>query len=219
MEIKMKLSQILSTAVALSALTFANLSSAIPITLSVSTSGGYSTSQTTTNGHANFFSTSILGWLIDFNVALAGNAATSPDIFSLNTTATKASIFDPTAPSTDLTITAIATGFTNLGTLGGHFASIGPDNTSAIDYSIDGGTNWLSLASYNTGVGATAMNVVFGAAPLVSYDLRITQFFTAGSSGSVTSVSVSVPEPSIVALLGLGLIGMGVATRRKKKAA
>ncbi len=30
---------------------------------------------------------------------------------------------------------------------------------------------------------------------------------------------VAIPEPSIIALFGLGLVGMGVATRRKQKQA
>jgi hypothetical protein len=85
-----------------------------------------------------------------------------------------------------------------------------------IDYSIDGGSNWLILSDYNANIGRSSKNVRFGEVPLVDYDLRITQYFTS-TSGSFTSVSVL--EPSIIALLGLGLVGMGVVTRRRQKAA
>jgi hypothetical protein len=204
----MKFSKILSTSVAIGTLAFASFSYAIPISLNINSGAS----------DVNVYGTDIVsyvsptgafaGWAIDVNVALAGDLAVSPDIFSLNTTAVRTG-----GPA--LTITAIAEGFTDLGTMSARFASIGADNTVSIDYKMSADSTWLSLANYNILAGASAQNVLFGGAPLSSYDLRIQQVFTTGTGGA--SASVTIPEPSIVALLGLGLVGMGVATRRKQK--
>jgi hypothetical protein len=206
----MTLSKILSTSVAIGTLAFGSFSYAIPISLNISSGGTdidiFGVDIVT---FSSVYDNVVDGWDVDINIALAGNSAVAPNIFSLNTTAVK-------DVGSDLIITAIATGFTDLGTMSAHFASIGANNIVNIDYTIDSGTNWLSVADYNTLTNATAANVRFGAAP-ASYDLRIEQVFTNGAAGAVASVSIA--EPSVVALLGLGLVGMGVATRRKQKQA
>jgi hypothetical protein len=209
----MELSKIISTSVAIGALAFASFSYAIPISLNVNS--GVTDVNLSGTDIVSYVSPAgaFAGWAVDVNIALAGDLAVAPDIFSLNTTAVRY------ASGPDLTITAIAEGFTDLGTMSAHFASIGADNTVSIDYklSADLTNTWLSVANYNASTGATALNVGFGAAPSTSYDLRIQQIFAATTSGS--SSSVAVPEPSIIALFGLGLVGMGVATRRKQKQA
>jgi hypothetical protein len=206
----MKFSKILSTSVAIGTLTFASFSYAIPLTLNINSGATDITVIGTDSAlFSSFYDGMVDGWDVDINIALAGNSAVAPDIFSLNTTAVKAG-------TNDLTITAIGTGFTDLGTLSGNFSSISLGNTVSIDYSLDGIT-WLSLANYDALVGDTDANVIFGSAPSVSYDLRIQKVLTNGESGALASVSV--PEPSIVALFALGLVGMGVATRRKQKQA
>jgi hypothetical protein len=210
---KMELSKIISTSVAIGTLAFASFSYAIPIELTISS--GTSTHTVNNDDYVTFDSTTdgaVDGWLIETNTSMAGIFSVAPDIFSLTTSATQA-----IGASDTLTVTATATGFTNLGTMAGTFASISGNNIVNIDYSIDGGTNWLSLANYNVSTGDTALYAEFGAAPLGDYDLRIEQIFTQGDSGALATVSV--PEPSIVALFGLGLVGMGVATRRKQKQA
>jgi hypothetical protein len=207
----MELSKIISTSVAIGALAFASFSYAIPISLNVNS--GVTDVNLSGTDIISYVSPAgaFAGWAVDVNIALAGDLAVVPDIFSLNTTAVRY------AAGPDLTITAIAEGFTDLGTMSAHFASIGKDNSVSIDYKLSADSTWLSVANYNVLAGASAQNVLFGAAPLSSYDLRIQQVFTTGTGGA--SASVSIPEPSIIALFGLGLVGMGVATRRKQKQA
>jgi hypothetical protein len=207
----MELSKIISTSVAIGALAFASFSYAIPISLNIS-SGASNFTENGTN-YVQFDSDddgTVNGWNVVVSTALAGDWAIVPDIFSLSTLASKNG-------GSDLTVTATATGFTDLGNMSARFASIGADNTVSIDYKLSADSAWLSLANYNISAGASALNVGFGAAPLTSYDLRIQQIFTTGTGGA--SASVAVPEPSIIALFGLGLVGMGVATRRKQKQA
>jgi hypothetical protein len=211
----MELSKIISTSVAIGALAFASFSYATLIELNIkSGTTDIDISAPNAVGFSTFSGTLVDGWTVNTNTALAGSYALAPDIFSLSTTASQTP-----GSNLDLTITAIATNFTDPGNMSAHFAAIGADNTVSIDYklSADITNTWLSVANYNASTGATALNVGFGAAPLTSYDLRIQQIFSATTNGS--SASVAVPEPSIIALFGLGLVGMGVATRRKQKQA
>jgi hypothetical protein len=56
----------------------------------------------------------------------------------------------------------------------------------------------------------------------ISADLSFMATFDNGGAEAALKVGIndtSIPEPSIIALFGLGLVGMGVATRRKQKQA
>jgi hypothetical protein len=207
----MKLYKIVSTSVALAALAFSNLSFAVPITLIID--NGTTSKTISNNGSVNSYLTDVDvdGWDRIFNNVSADND--EPFIFNLYTFAEKS----PKGTS-DLIITAIAKKFTGgtKGTLSSHFTSSNSNYSVDIDYSIDDGSSWLTLSDYNASGFASSKNVRFGEVPLFNYDLRITQYFTS-TGGSFTSVSV--PEPSIIALLGLGLVSMGVVTRRRQKAA
>lgn len=207
----MNLSKIFSTTAALGALVFSMNSSAIPISLTVN--AGVDTYTVSGNDGLAFVAGSLIavpleGWALETNTVFAGDLA-DPYIFSLNTSATQ----NVLVPATTLTVTAIASGFTDLESFSAHFTSIGA-NTSDIDYSIDGGASWIDLAAWNSAINANSNNLYNLGVPSGAFDLRITQVFTTNGTGVASAVGV--PEPSIIALFGLGFVGLGIASRRRR---
>lgn len=221
----MKLSKILTTSVALAALSFATASSALYIDF---TSGGASTTVTDNgagdgSGFNNIitFNETVGDW--DVVSGLSFNKAGPGEIFYLNTSAVDLNI--PAASlvtaTDDLVVTAYAMGLTDKGSLASFnsFVNLTGSASTVLSISMDNGANWDVLSSY-TAADPSGHGDFFNLASLDGsvFDLKITQTFQAGSNGGAIT-TVNVPEPSIIALMGLGLVGMGMASRRKQKKA
>lgn len=114
-----------------------------------------------------------------------------------------------------------------LSTLSGAFnnASIGGGSTSLLDADVTGGI-WKNVFDTNGIVGADGnfhdleLDVGFRCGG-GSFGVRCNPFnnnpalFSTEIDGSFTGQSVALPEPGILALAGIGLIGLGVLRRRR----
>jgi hypothetical protein len=207
-----------------SALTLTFTDSAVPLTISVSGSGGfvtYSTGTSTLPGstwkvNATGYSNPVIG--------SAGDAAL--DLSSLDATSTKAgtlivTLSDTfTLPFSNATYPSIA----DLMTIGGTITSSGTqtvtyvkwEGTAEFDQTNEIGT--LSFTSpppsFNGSLNGLFPNPGAGVTFSMTEIVTITDAASGHTSFNATD-DATVPEPATMLLLGSGLLGMGVYARRR----
>ncbi len=232
----MKLSQILSTSVALGALTFAASSFAVPqfaISFDDTSTGALGSQELVINDEtaadglngtpgvvSGFYSTS------DLEISSALSTIIS-DPFSLHLNGTLSTL---THEGGEVTIGASVTDMWQDNNWTFSIGGAAADDVSAVAYidynNVLFGEGVLigSIELVDVGGGAFSFNSSQLALDpqLFTGEYSLSIFATLTHDGKSTSsfdAAINVPEPSIIALMGLGLIGMGVATRRKQKAA
>jgi hypothetical protein len=224
MDKKMELSKIISTSVAIGTLAFAANSFAVPtylhgqadtgaesLNLTDLYSGGSADSFAVTN---NLFSVSDAFGIYEFtDVGGTINLGATLEVLSANTV-TPIGYSGPSVNQVNVTFDQNTGYATNDSTL----ATALIDNTFGV-YALFGTTMVYSHASLNLG-GADLVGIFDISAPFPGLDFEAT-FDNNGVEAAlkVAINDVAIPEPSIIALFGLGLVGAGVATRRKQKQA
>ena len=92
------------------------------------------------------------------------------------------------------------------------FRSLGTDAGTSVTSSTT--ARALGLAASNFVLSQSFIDLMAN-----TYNMDATQFgYLAGIVKSVNINTVSVPEPSTYALMGLGLVGMALVSRRKQQA-
>jgi hypothetical protein len=219
----MELSKIISTSVAIGALAFAANSFAVPtffsgqadtgaesLNLTDLYSGGSADSFSVTN---DIFTGSDAFGIYEFTDA-AGIITLGATLEVLNALSfTSGGVFGP--------INLVNVSFDqNTGLATNDLTSISAliDNTFGV-YALFGTTMVYSHASLN--IGSADLVGIFD----ISSSNQGVDFMATFDNNGVDAAlkvainDVAIPEPSIIALFGLGLVGMGVATRRKQKQA
>ena len=105
------------------------------------------------------------------------------------------------------------------------FQVVGSDNVNKyLSYSIDNGANFNSIGTFNTSVTfptQVAFTIPLTAVQQAALNTGVPDFILritgdVGWDFSIDSFGFQIPEPTSLALVGLALLGAGVATRRRK---
>jgi hypothetical protein len=91
---------------------------------------------------------------------------------------------------------------------------VGDSGATGVDISIDlGGGSLANFMNVGSGLGDneyTTFNFAGGPTGSIAG-------FTLSGSGAVDNISVAVPEPATLGVLGIGLVGLGFAARRRRR--
>lgn len=101
-------------------------------------------------------------------------------------------------------------------------ASLADFSLTSFEYLLSGGSGIARFSAYNNGVllGSTDFSGVNGVRTFSSVfsnidEFRITYVNSHFTFDNINFQVAAVPEPTVLALFGLGLVGMGVAGRRR----
>jgi hypothetical protein len=110
--------------------------------------------------------------------------------------------------------------------------SVGAVDWAAVDgnpgvwaFELSGPTDWFLIKTGNIGGGQTNRDFLFANIGSLDYavvalaDMGITQITNVGKIshvGEFNGTQTSVPEPATLSLFGLGVLGMGLAARRRR---
>lgn len=208
-------------ALTVTALAFSGASLALPFTLTIddtSTSGVDVTLTDTSNTGFLSYNSMIDGAISDWTVVMS-SAVSNPTVsasqnegkvFGVNT-------LDIAAGNGGaLVITAIDYGFTDYGNLTAIATGQQVGGTVNTTASVNFGAGWVEIGSFDIGA-LTSESSYLSQTAVAPYDLKIVTSITLAVGGSTfLDTTINVPEPSVIALFGLGLIGIGFAGRRRQ---